>query len=92
MEQMDTKHSYWVNKTQILADEWNEIEQDGETWLVFKIKGKLVMAVRRSELFELKIDIPIGDGMYQDTMECKHWERYFPSQEVDAGGMVFVKP
>ena len=90
MDQMKTDHTYWVNKTQVLADNYEILEQDGETWLAFKIKDKLVMAVRKNELFQLSINLPIGDGLYQDTIACKHWERHFPSRDIESGDMVMM--
>lgn len=91
MKQIKAERSYWVNKTQILADSWQEIEEDGVKWLVFIINEEIVMAVRKSDLFDLRIELPLGINMYQDTIACKHWERHYPKPITDTGRMVFGK-
>lgn len=82
-----SKKLYWVNRCQIESEGWKEVEQDNETWIVFE---DLPLAVRKSELFELSIQIPYGDGLYQDTMECEHWEKHAPKIEC-SDGMVLIK-
>ena len=80
------EHIYWVNRTQLKADSWEEIEEKNEVWIVFKTNNEFVAAVRKSELFELKIDISNivgGHGLCQDTLECKGWERNYPKKDSD---------